>query len=147
MSKKRFPFYVNQLYLDLSGVATVEAAIVVSTSKASIMLFNAAYLLTSEPGSLGFFLTQGEDETRTLKPSFVAPSQPLEKSLKEHIQRTAGMTDWESTVAAGASASKEADVVNNKKKKKGRSLSKESSPSDLRRAQSTSESCFHTCFR
>ena len=30
--------------------------------------------------------------TRLVKPSFVAPSQPLEKSLKEHIQRTAGKT-------------------------------------------------------
>ena len=29
--------------------------------------------------------------TKFIKPSFVAPSQPLEKSLKDHIQRTAGI--------------------------------------------------------
>ena len=67
----------------------------------------------------------------SVKPSFVAPSQPLEKSLKEHIQRTAGLTPA-STVASEAEA-----VVSgkDKRKKKEKRRSKETSPSDVRIGQ------------
>ena len=67
---------------------------------------------------------------RLVKPSFVQPSQTLEKSLKEHIQRTAGLTDWENE-ASGA-ASKTGSKKGHKKDKRKTPSSKETSPSELR---------------
>lgn len=53
-----------------------------------------------------------------VKPSFVAPSQPLEKSLKEHIQRTSGLV----------SSPQQGRKDQKAKKKKEKRKSKESSP-------------------
>ena len=66
-----------------------------------------------------------------MKPSFVAPSQPLEKSLKEHIQKTAGLADWE-TGGAASKAKEDKSKKGHKRDKK--SKSKESSPSDPRKS-------------
>ena len=68
------------------------------------------------------------------KPSFSAPSQPLEKSLKEHIQKTAGLADWETGKEETKAAAKKAG---HKKDKKKKSASKESSPSDRRKSSSS----------
>ena len=77
---------------------------------------------------------------RLVKPSFVQPSQTLEKSLKEHIQRTAGLTDWENKTtskeeasgAASKTASSSGSKKGHKKDKKRAPSSKEASPSELR---------------
>ena len=71
---------------------------------------------------------------RLVKPSFVQPSQTLEKSLKEHIQRTAGLTDWENEASGAASktAASSGSKKGHKKDKRKAPSSKEASPSELR---------------
>ena len=80
-----------------------------------------------------FQLFQDLLHRKPVKPSFVAPSQPLEKSLKEHIQKTAGLADWET----GKEETKGSKKAGHKKDKKKKSASKESSPSDRRKSSSS----------
>ena len=73
--------------------------------------------------------------TKFIKPSFVAPSQPLEKSLKDHIQRTAGLGDSENSVKTSSKDSTTSASKKGHKKDKRKSAnvsSKEASPSELR---------------
>ena len=75
--------------------------------------------------------------TKFIKPSFVAPSQPLEKSLKDHIQRTAGLGDSENSVKTSSkdsttSASSSKKGHKKDKRKSANVSSKEASPSEMR---------------
>ena len=67
------------------------------------------------------------------------PSQTLEKSLKEHIQRTAGLANWENKTtakdeagAASKSTASSSSKKSHKKDKRKAPSSKEASPSELR---------------
>ena len=102
------------------------------------ILSNFQTLCFSVEFSLSFssfhhFLFQDLLHRKPVKPSFVAPSQPLEKSLKEHIQKTAGLADWET----GKEETKGSKKAGHKKDKKKKSASKESSPSDRRKSSSS----------
>ena len=74
----------------------------------------------------------------------MAPSQPLEKSLKEHIQKTAGLADWETGETRGKEETKAGKKAGHKRDKKKKATmaaaaptSKESSPSDSRKSTSS----------
>ena len=54
------------------------------------------------------FILQARQIATQTKPSFVAPAEPLEKSLKEQIQRLSNSGEWE---AAAASSSASADAA------------------------------------
>ena len=88
-------------------------------------------------------LFQDSLHRQAVKPSFVAPSQPLEKSLKEHIQKTAGLADWETGETRGKEETKAGKKAGHKRDKKKKATmaaaptSKESSPSDSRKSTSS----------
>ena len=65
------------------------------------------------------------DEFKAVKPSFVAPSQPLEKSLKDHIHRSSAKSSGASAEMPGTPGSKTTGTSGKKTKKR---RSKETSP-------------------
>lgn len=58
-----------------------------------------------------------------VKPSFVAPSQPLEKSLKEHIQRTAGLPTQQQDLPHNQLSEKRSSSKKKKEKRKSKDCS------------------------
>ena len=78
-----------------------------------------------------------------MKPSFVAPSQPLEKSLKEHIQRTAGLADWETSKTEKPKKGHKKDKQQSSMKKGHQGIKEPSPPPAEARTTTTTSSSIY----